>query len=130
MLDRRHFGIAAFAAVLVLAHSAEAMETRAFDAKAFEAAQKAGRPILVDITASWCPTCKAQKPILGEMQAKPKFKDLIIFEVDFDSQKEVVRKFKAQSQSTLITFKRGKEVGRSVGDTRRDSIEDLLNKAI
>lgn len=130
MLNRRQLGAATLIAVLAFTTSVHASQTRAFDPKAFEAAQKAGRPILVDITASWCPTCKAQKPLLEEMAAKPKFKDLVVFEVDFDSQKDVVRRFKAQSQSTLITFKGQKEVGRSVGDTRRESIEDLLNKAI
>lgn len=107
-----------------------AAETKAFDYQAFETAQKAGRPILVDITAPWCPTCKAQKHILSELTAQPKFKDLAIFEVDFDTQKDVVRSLKAQSQSTLISFKGKKEVGRSVGDTKRISIEDLLNKSI
>jgi hypothetical protein len=33
-------------------------------------------------------------------------------------------------QSTLITFKGEQEVGRSVGDTRRGSIEALLDKAL
>jgi thioredoxin 1 len=33
-------------------------------------------------------------------------------------------------QSTLITFKDGKETGRSVGDTDRASIANLLDKAI
>lgn len=33
-------------------------------------------------------------------------------------------------QSTLITFKGKKEVGRSIGDTNATSIEALLNKAI
>ena len=41
-----------------------------------------------------------------------------------------MRGLKAQMQSTLITFKGEKEVGRSVGDTRRQSIEALLNKLL
>jgi thiol-disulfide isomerase/thioredoxin len=101
-----------------------------FTQQAFEAAQKAGKPILVHITATWCPTCKAQKPILGELTAEPKFKDMAVFDVDFDSQKSVVRAFKAQAQSTLITFKGDKEVGRSVGDTNAGSIATLLDKAV
>ena len=32
--------------------------TQVFEAEAFAAAQAEGRPILVDITASWCPTCR------------------------------------------------------------------------
>lgn len=36
----------------------------AFDQAAFEAAQKAQKPILVHITAPWCPDCRAQNAIL------------------------------------------------------------------
>ena len=92
--------------------------------------RKPGSPILVAIHASWCPTCKAQKPILSELLAEPKFKDLIYFVVDFDSQKDVVKFFGARMQSTLIAFKGPRETGRSVGDTERSSIAALLNKTI
>lgn len=96
----------------------------------FASAQKAGKPILVEITASWCPTCKAQAPILSELSNEPRFKDLQVFTVDFDSQQSAVRAFKAQSQSTLIVFKGGAEVGRSVGDTKKDTITALLAKSL
>ena len=39
-----------------------------FDAKAFQASQAAGKSILVDVTAPWCPTCKQQKPIVQEIE--------------------------------------------------------------
>lgn len=112
------------------ARTASAAETAAYTPQAFEAAQKAGQPILVEITAPWCPTCKAQKPILGKLEADPKFKNLHIFDVDFDSQKDVVRLFGAQMQSTLIAFKGPQEVARSVGDTKPGSIAALLDKSI
>src|ERR1700733_9447108 len=101
-----------------------------FSAEAFEAAQAAGSPILIEIHADWCPTCKAQKPILDQLTAAPKFKDLKIFRVDFDAQKAVVKQFKAQMQSTLIVFKGAAEQGRSVGDTRQASISALLDKSL
>ncbi len=110
--------------------NAWAFEKAPFTPVAFEAAQKAGKPILVEITAPWCPTCKAQKPILGELAGQSKYKNLTILEVDFDSQKDVVKKLGAQSQSTLIAFKGAKETARSVGDTKRDSIEKLLESSL
>jgi thioredoxin 1 len=96
----------------------------------FAAAQKAGSPIFVAVHASWCPTCKAQRPILSELMADPKFKNLVYFVVDFDSQKEVVAYFNVRMQSTLIAFKGATETGRSVGDTERASIAALLNKTL
>jgi len=101
-----------------------------FSAEAFKAAQAAGSPILVEIHADWCPTCKAQSPILDRLTAEPKFKDLKIFRVDFDAMKPVVREFGAQMQSTLIVFKGATEHGRSVGDTKEASIAALLDKSL
>ena len=97
--------------------AASAAEHRTFDAKSFAAAQTSGTPVLVDISATWCPTCKAQKPIIDSLAEQPENRDLIIFAVDFDSQKAIVREFRAQSQSTLIAFRGKTETGRSVGDT-------------
>jgi len=110
--------------------AAQAAETQDYNAKAFAAAQAAGKPILVEIHASWCPTCKAQKPILSELMADPKFKDLVYFTIDFDTQKDLVRRFGARMQSTLISFIGSKEQGRSVGDSNRASISDLLNMVL
>ncbi len=101
-----------------------------FSEGAFKAAQAAGNPILVEIHADWCPTCKAQRPILEKLTAEPKFKDLKIFLVDFDAQKPVVKQFGAQMQSTLIVFKGTAEQGRSVGDTKEASIAALLDKSL
>jgi thiol-disulfide isomerase/thioredoxin len=101
-----------------------------YSAEAFKAAQAAGSPILVEIHAGWCPTCKAQKPILDKLTADPKFKNLKIFLVDFDSMKTEVKQFGAQMQSTLIVFKGAVEQGRSVGDTKEASIAALLDKSL
>ena len=109
---------------------ANAAETEPFTAATFEAAQKAGKSILVDIWASWCPTCKAQGPIIQGLQKDKRFTGLVVFRVDFDNQVDIVQSFGAQMQSTLITFKGTKEVGRSVGETDPAAIEALLTKAI
>ena len=79
---------------------------------------------------AWCPICKAQAPILSGLMSDPKFKDLLYYVIDFDSQKDLVRRFDARMQSTLIAFKGDKEQGRSVGDRNRDSIAVLLNKVL
>jgi len=103
---------------------------RPFDANAFAEAQNAGKPILVAVHASWCPICKAQKPILGDLLAYPRYRDLTYFVIDFDSQKDLVNRFDVRMQSTLIAFKGSREEARSVGDTNRESIAALMNKAL
>ena len=117
-------------AVCAIGGFAMAGEPTNFTPAAFEAAQKAGKPILVEVMAPWCPTCRAQAPIVKELSAEPKFKNLQVFAIDFDSQKDALQMFKAQRQSTLIVFKGASEVGRSVGDTDKDLIEALVAKSL
>src|SRR6266849_8611620 len=112
MLSRRSILIAAVAASAAALTPAFAASPRPFDAKALADAQKAGKPILIAIHASWCPTCKAQTPILSELTDDPKFKALAYFVIDFDSQKDLVERFGARMQSTLIAFKGDKEEAR------------------
>jgi thioredoxin 1 len=128
MISRRFLLSAALA--LAAAVPAQAAEKLSYTPEAFAAAQSAGKPILVEIFAPWCPTCKAQGPILEKLEGEPKFKDLHVFRVDFDSQKDAVKSFKATTQSTLIVFKGAKETGRSVGDTNASSIAALLDKSL
>jgi thiol-disulfide isomerase/thioredoxin len=81
-------------------------------------------------SAPWCPTCRAQKPILEELTAKPEFKDLVVLVVDFDHQTDDVRALKAQQQSTLIVYKGAEEIVRTVGETNPGNIEALLKSAL
>src|SRR5438128_2047608 len=111
MLNKRHL-LAGLAVAVAMAVSAPlaALDKAPFDAKAFEAAQAAGKPILLEVHASWCPICKAQTPILARLSSTPKFQDMVRFNIDFDTQKDLLRKFNVQKQSTLIAFKGKQEV--------------------
>lgn len=122
--------VAAALAVAGLATAAFANTAVPFTPEAFKSAQAAGRPILIEVHADWCSTCKAQSPVIDRITASPKFKELKIFRVDFDSQKPVVKQFGATMQSTLIVFRGAAEQGRSVGDTKEASIAALLNKGL
>jgi len=130
MISRRCLLACASAVGLLTAIPALAAETVNYTPAAFDAAQKAGKSILVEIHATWCPTCKAQAPILVDIEKGAGYKNLLVLHVDFDSQKDAVKRFGARKQSTLITFKEGKETGRSVGDTDPKSLAALLGKAI
>lgn len=128
MMSRR-IALALVAALPLALSSAVSAEEKFTDA-ALETAQKAGKPILVEVAASWCPTCRAQKPIIEGLAKNEKFKGFVFLKVDFDAQKEELRKLNARTQSTLIVFKGTNEVGRSVGDTNPESVEALLAKAL
>jgi thiol-disulfide isomerase/thioredoxin len=129
LLTRRLAAAGLAAALFAVPHLARAATEAPFTEAAFAAAKASGKPVLVEITASWCPTCARQRPILTRLFNRPDFAGLQVFNVDFDSQKDVVRAMGANMQSTLIVFAGGAEKGRSVGDTDPASIRALLEKA-
>lgn len=130
MISRRHFlAVGAVATAFALTPAFAGMRAD-YTPAAFAVAQKAGKSILVEVHAPWCPTCKAQTPILSKLEAEARFADLAVFHVDFDSQKDVLKTLNVQKQSTLIVFKGGKETGRSTGATDPRSIEELLEKSL
>lgn len=106
-----------------------AAERVEFTQARFDAAATAGKPVLVEVWASWCPVCQRQDPLINSMLQKPAFKDVVVLSVDFDKAKDVLRQFNVTRQSTLIAFKGGKEVDRSIGDTSAAGIEGLTAKA-
>lgn len=126
----RSFLLAVVASAALMSAPASAAEWKPFDASEFAAAQKEGKSILVDIFAVWCPVCRAQNPILVQLTREPKYKDLVVFKVDFDTQKADVRALKATSQSTLIAYKGEKETARTAGDTNPQSITALVDSAL
>ncbi len=83
---------------------------------------------LIIIKADWCSTCKIQKEALGKLL--PSYKNLKVYVVDFDKQKDVLHTLGVNVQSTLIAYKNGKEVDRVVGETRADALQKILDKTL
>jgi thioredoxin 1 len=118
---------AAFLALSVA--TAGAATVAPFTDAGFTAAQAAGKPVLVFVEASWCPTCAKERPILAELYKSPEFANLSVFDVDFDTAKPLLRRLGVQKQSTLIVYRGKEEVARATGETSPAAIHDLLAKA-
>lgn len=111
---------------LTLAAATLAGEVLPYSADAFADAQASDAPIVVHVTAEWCPTCHVQRPIVRSLAEDPANPDLLVFEIDFDGDKSVLRQFDVRSQSTLIAFRGKEERARSVGVTSPVGIADLI----
>ena len=85
---------------------------------------------MVGISAWWCLVCRAQNRVLDQLAKRPEFANVVVFEVDFDNQKDAVKNFNARMQSTLIAFKGAQETKRLVGDTATETIEGLLKSTL
>ncbi len=122
-LRRALVGLSLLASLVV---PVAAGEVRAWDAAAFAAAQAASQPVVLHVTAPWCPTCRAQKPVIEQLASSADNPDLLVLEIDFDSQKEVLRQFGVRQQSTLIAYRGAEEVARVVGVTNAGALADFV----
>ena len=100
-----------------------------FTAARFEALQADNALILVDVAATWCPTCKAQKAVIDAFRQQHPEIGLHVLTVDFDTQKEWVKHFKAPRQSTLLVYKGTEQRWFAVAETREDTITTALLEA-
>lgn len=118
--------ILALLTLLAVTAIGAAGEVAPWDAARFTALQAEGRPILIHVTAPWCPTCRAQHPVVSNLAGAPDNAALVVFEVDFDSQKDVLRQFTVRQQSTLIAFHGEEERARAIGITNPEAIAALV----
>jgi thioredoxin 1 len=125
----KHIILTTLSALFLMAASANAAQKERYTDASFDAAQQKNVSIIIDVTAPWCPTCRAQKPIIEKLASDKKYSDVVILEIDFDSQKDALRRLKVNQQSTLIAFKGKTEKGRSVGDTTEAGLRALFDKA-
>jgi thiol-disulfide isomerase/thioredoxin len=56
-----------------------------FNQSQFDATRLAGRPVAVVFHADWCPTCRAQAPVLKELAATPALRSLTLYVANFAS---------------------------------------------
>ncbi len=101
-----------------------------FSQTQFDAARSAGDPVAVVFHADWCPTCRAQAPVLKELMQTPALKSLTLYVANFDTERALKKSLGVTQQSTIVVFKGGKEIARSTGDTQRDSLAALLRRAV
>jgi len=109
---------------------AQAANKIAFDLTAFKAARDSGKPVVLQIAATWCGPCQVMKRTVSELVERPEFKNVTIFEADYDANKEDLQKLNAYKVTTLVLYRNKKEVERTVGETRPEMIEPLLRKAM
>lgn len=76
--------------------------------------------VIIDFNAAWCGPCKTIKPILEEIDAK--FDNITVFSVDIEEGDDIVDEFQIQSIPTLVYFKNGVQIDKTVGALSMDTI--------
>ena len=93
----------------------------------FEKLINESKPTLVDFFATWCGPCKMQSPILEQVKNKVG-DDANVIKVDIDRNQALAQKYRVQSVPTLILFKNGEPVWRTVGLQQGDLLEAKLRE--
>ena len=115
--------------LVVAATLSHALEVKPYTAAALAEAEKANQPVALHFHADWCPTCRAQDKVVQALKAE-KGLDLTILTVNYDTEKDLKRRFKVNSQSSLVVLRGQKETARLVGDATMDGIRGALKTAL
>lgn len=87
------------------------------------------KPTLVDFFATWCGPCRVQGPILEDVK-KAVGDDANVIKVDIDKNNELAAQYRVQSVPTLILFKNGEPVWRTVGVQQASLLEAKIREHI
>ena len=74
----------------------------------------AGVPVLADFYADWCGPCKLVVPLLDEIAAAERGR-LLVVKIDSDRSVEQCQRYAIRSVPTILLFRDGEEIGRSLG---------------
>lgn len=83
-----------------------------------------GKTVLVDFYADWCGPCKMLSPIVDQIAAENS--DFDVYKLNVDEAPEIAAKYGVMSIPTLIVFKNGQAVGKTIGVQSKQTILNML----
>ena len=82
--------------------------------------------VIVDFWATWCGPCRMLSPLLDEVEAEMEDK-IEVVKVNVDDADEIAMRFRIMSIPTLLFFKNGEMVDRTVGAMPKSTLVDKIN---
>jgi thioredoxin 1 len=81
---------------------------------------------LVDFFAEWCAPCRMLIPVLEELAEENRGK-IKLAKVDIDQAQDITSEFHVTSVPTLVLFKNGREINRTVGLKDADTLRTFIS---
>ena len=81
--------------------------------------------VVVDFWATWCGPCRMLSPILDEVEEEMKDK-ISVVKVNVDDADEIAAQFRIMSIPTLLFFKNGQVVDKTVGAMPKPALVEKI----
>ena len=82
--------------------------------------------VIVDFWATWCGPCRMISPLLDEVEEEMADKVTVV-KVNVDDADEIAMRFRIMNIPTLLFFKNGQLVDRTVGAMPKNVLVDKIN---
>ena len=99
------------------------------DTNNFDGYIESGKLVVVDFYADWCGPCKMMAPIIDELSEEFDTQ-AIIGKLDIETDGEIANRYNVRNIPTIIFFKDGEVVDKSVGSVSKIQLEDMINNHI
>ena len=99
-------------------------KTTTFTNEIFNKAQLQGKTVVINSWEKSCTTCKRQIKILD--QAESEFKDVLFLSFEQTKDKDIAKQLDIDYWTTIVVYKNNKEVYRSIGQTNKAKIYELI----
>ena len=90
----------------------------------FDSVISSSKPVIVDFYADWCGPCRMLAPTIEALASERE--DIVVAKVNVDNSPELAVRFGVSSIPTVLAFRGGELLGRSVGVKSKDQLLDLI----